>query len=74
MDCHFPLLSVACARLRLDEHALAESILARMDAGEEPPLALRGVVVDALARRGRYHGRVMRMVDSGEVFRSKEGE
>lgn len=72
-DAYFPELTRCAHRLGLDEHAMAESLLCRLDNGEGYWTTLRDVVTDAVQRQGQYDGGVKARIDSGRVFLEAEG-
>ena len=61
-------LAAACDHLGIDDCALAETVFQRVCAGESEPTAVRMTLVEYLQRRGKYHGILQRLVDSGLVF------
>ena len=72
-DAHFPELSRCARRLGLDECALAEAMLCRLDNGEEYWPALHAVATEAVQRQGLYDEEVRRRIDSGRIFMEAEG-
>jgi hypothetical protein len=72
MNVTFPALRIAARRLGLDAGDLAESVLHAVDCDQDEQEATRMSIIEALRRRGAYHGLVKAAVESGEIFQMRE--
>jgi hypothetical protein len=71
-EIEFPGLAVAARQLGLDDGTLAESVLCKLDCGYEEMEAVRMSIIEALQRRGAYHGKLKAAIDSGLIFQMAE--
>lgn len=72
MELYFPSLAVAARRLGLDDGELAEAVLAAIGCGADEMEAVTMSIIEALQRRGAYHGRLKRAVEDGAIFQMTE--
>ncbi len=70
----FPEIAVAARRCDLDTEALAESALASYEAGFPRRQAVAMNIIEALRRRGAYHGRLKQAIDDGTIFQFCEDD
>jgi hypothetical protein len=73
-EIEFPCLDIATRRLGLNDGALAESILCKLDCGYEEMEAVRMSIIETLQQRGAYHGKLKAAVDSGLIFQMAEAD
>lgn len=70
----FPGLNIAARRLGLDVGELAESVLHAVDCGAHEMEAVKMTIIEALQRRGAYHGRLRRAIEDGTIFQVDDPE